>query len=170
MYNIGDTVVYGSSGVMTVVDICDESFSGQTRRYYVLAGGASNLASKTFVPLDSERLVAQMRPLVTKDEIFDILHNMDRYPEPEWVPDNRARQEVFKSIMESGDRGRIIAMIRSIHKTGIRRSEEGKKNYLSDENLMNKAQRILYAELAIVLGIPEGEVGDFIERECGVKV
>lgn len=167
MHSIGDVVVYGSSGVMRVVDISEESFAGQTHRYYVLCGGASNLNSKTFVPLDNEKLVAQMRPLVTKEEILDILHNMDRYPEPEWIPDTRARQEMFKSIIESGDRGRIIAMIRSIQRTGLRRNAEGKKNYLSDENLMNKAQRILYTELSIVLGISEDEVVDFIERECG---
>ena len=165
MHNIGDIIVYGSSGVMRIVDIRDEVIGGDVRKYYVLCSNVTSLNSQTFVPVDNERLVSQMRPLLTKREVLDILHNIESYPEPKWIPENRARTENFKTILESGDRGRILAMIRSIYKTGLRRVEEGKKNYLSDENIMNKAEKILYAEFSIALGIPEEEVPEFVARE-----
>ncbi len=167
MHNIGDTVVYGLSGVMRIVYVTDEKIGGSLRKYYVLASDGSGISARTFVPVDNEALVSQMRPLLTKEEIYDILHNIERYPEPEWIEDSRARHESFKAIMESGDRGRIIAMIRSIYKTGLRRNEEGKKNYLSDESLMNKAERILYREFSIVLEIPEENVHALIANESG---
>lgn len=166
MYQVGDTVVYGASGVMRIVDIRDESFAGATRTYYVLSGAASNLNSHTFVPIDNEQLTALMRPLTSRAEIDRIIKNPDDYPEPEWVPETRARGERYKAILESGDRGAIIAMIRAIRKTGKRRIEEGKKNYLSDENVMNKALKILGTEFSIVLDIPEPDAIALIYAEC----
>lgn len=165
MNNIGDTVVYGSSGVMSIVDITDEVVLGTRRRYYVLCADAGGTMARTFVPLDNEKLTSQMLPLLSKEEALGIIRGMKTYPELTWIEESRARHEHFKSIMESGDRAKILAMIRSIKDAGLRRLEQGKKNYLSDEGLMAKAEKILYRELSIVLGIPEEDIPAFIEEE-----
>ena len=165
MHKIGDKVVYGSNGVMTVTDIRDETILDVSRKYYVLQPYNVKSASLTYVPTDNEELVAQMRPLLSRDEILSIIHSIDDFPETEWVQNNRMRSEKFKSIMESGDRTKIIAMIGAIYRSGLKRLEEGKKNYLSDENLMHKAEKLLYSEFALVLGISEEEVPDFIAKE-----
>ena len=165
MHKIGDKVVYGSNGVMTVTDIRDETILDVSRKYYVLQSYNVKSASLTYVPTDNEELVAQMRPLLSRDEILSIIHSIDDFPETEWVQNNRMRSEKFKSIMESGDRTKIIAMIGAIYRSGLKRLEEGKKNYLSDENLMHKAEKLLYSEFALVLGISEEEVPDFIAKE-----
>ncbi len=165
MLGVGDNVVYGANGVMTVVDIREETVADVKRRYYVLRAAGTNSDSLTFVPVDNEALVAMMRPLLTREEILSILHTQESEPELEWVRDNRQRAERFKKIIDSGDRARIIAMIRSIYKTGLRRGEEGKKNYLSDETAMRRAERLIASEFSIVLGIPEEKVPEFIENE-----
>ena len=165
MLGVGDNVVYGSNGVMTIVDIRDETVGDVARKYYVLRAAGAHSDSLTFVPVDNESLVSMMRPLLTKKEILDILHSQDDAAGLEWVKDNRARSERFKKIIDSGDRAKIIAMIRSIYKTGLRRSEEGKKNYLSDENTMHRAEKLIASEFSIVLGIPEEEVPECLARE-----
>lgn len=167
MHGIGENIVYGSSGVMTIIDIREEVVLGEVKKYYVLKASGAHSDSLTFVPVDNERLVSMMRPLLTKGEILDILHSANDAPECEWVKDNRVRSERFKNILDSGDRARMISMIRSIYKTGQRRVEEGKKNYLSDENAMRKAEKLINSEFAIVLGIPEEQVPAFIAAECG---
>ena len=165
MHSIGDKVVYGANGVMSIVDIREECVADIVKKYYVLRANGAHSDSLTFVPVDNEKLVRAMRPLLTKDEILELLHSVNVDEECEWVRDNRARSERFKNIMNSGDRAQIISMIHSIYKTGLRRGEEGKKNFLVDENAMHKAEKILYSEFSIVLGIPEDEVPAFIERE-----
>jgi CarD family transcriptional regulator len=169
MHKIGENVVYGASGVMTVVDIREETVGDNNRSYYVLAPYGSHAPSYTFVPLDNEALVAQMLPLLTKDEIYEILHSYGGCESIEWINENRARSEYFKTIVESGDRARIMAMIDAIMRSGKRRNDEGKKNYLSDENIMRKAEKIVHLEFSLVLGIPEEEIGAFIEREIAKK-
>ncbi|MBO5907901.1 MAG: hypothetical protein J6Q85_07105 [Clostridia bacterium] len=164
MYKIGDNVVYGSNGVMTVTDIREETIGDVPRSYYVLKSPTANKDSLTFVPIDNEKLTEAMRPLASKERIIEIIDLIPDISEVEWINDNRTRAERFKETVECGSHEDIIAMIKAIWSTGTRRAEEGKKNYLSDEAAMKKAEHVLYSEFSAVLGISEDEVCDFISK------
>lgn len=167
MHKIGDNIMYGANGVMTIVDIRDESIGDISRSYYVLRPMSSRSDSLTFVPTDNEGLVANMRPLLTKDQVVALVHEM-KNPKPiKWINENRPRSDAFKKIMESGDREMMVSMIHAICENAKRREAEGKKNFLSDENAKQKAEKLLYSEFSIVLGIPEEEVPAFIENLIG---
>ena len=171
MHNVGEKVVYSSNGVMEIVDIREELVLDAPKKYYVLcaygAQSASQTASQTFVPVDNEKLVSKMRPLLTREEVMEIIGSLDSIPAAEWIRDNRARSESFKVTIEEGDRVKMISMIKLINKTAERRAEEGKKNYLADENAMQRAEKLLYSEFATVLGIDESDIPDFIEKHRG---
>ena len=164
MHKIGDNVVYGSNGVMTVTDIREEAIGDVPKSYYVLKAPGANKDSLTFVPVDNERLTAAMRPLASRERILEIIEAIPSVSETEWISDNRTRAEHFKSIVESGSHEQIIAMIKAICARGAMRAAEGKKNYLSDEAAMRKAEHVLYSEFSSVLGIDEGEVAQFISE------
>ena len=163
MHNVGEKIMYGACGVMTIIDIREESIGDVSRSYYVLRPTLARTDSFTFVPMDNERLVSFMRPLLREEEIISLIRSFDSIEPLEWVAENRARQEQFKKIMESGDRTQLVAMIRAIDESGKRREAEGKKNFLSDENAKAKAQKLLYTEFAVVLGIPEEQIPDYIQ-------
>ena len=162
MFKIGDNVIYGGNGVMTVVDVRDEIFGDAVRRYYVLHPYGSSAESLYFVPMDNERLVSLMSPLLSRDEYIAVFRSVNELPDCEWGKDGRSRSEIFKGILDSCDRSSIIAMIRTIYKMGALRVEAGKKNYVSDENALRKAERILTTEISIVFGIDESEVKDTV--------
>lgn len=165
MHNIGDKIVYGANGVMIIADIREESIGDVSRKYYVLRPALVRSDSLTFVPTDNEKLVAAMRPLLTQEEIITLLRDSKNAPSLDWVKENRARQEKFKKILDSGDRAMLIAMIRAIDECAIRREAEGKKNFLADEGVKMRAEKLLTSEFSIVLGIPEDEVRAFVEKE-----
>ena len=167
MYKIGDNVVYGSNGVMTVVDVRDESFGDAVRKYYVLHPYGSGSESLVFVPVDNEKLLAIMSPLLSREEYISIFRSVRSLPDCEWGKDGRSRTEIFKSILDSCDRAKIISMIRTIYKMGEKRALEGKKNFVSDENALRKAERILTVEISLVFGIDESEVKDTVLCEMG---
>lgn len=167
MHRIGDKIIYGAFGVMTIVDIREESALDVSRSYYVLKPTLLSTESLTFVPADNERLVSFMRPLMTRDEVIELLH-YSKDPEPmEWIVENRARQESFKRLLESGDRKRIVSMICAINESGKRREAEGKKNFVTDENIKAKAEKLLRSEIAVVFDIPEDGVKILIENIIG---
>ena len=162
MYGIGEKVIYGAQGVMEIVDIVDQTVGDVTRKYYVLREYASPTSSLTYVPKDNETLVSQLKPLLSRDEIFEAIKKANA-TEIEWIEENRARSENYKRMLASADRVNILAMIQMVRKTGVRREEEGKKNFIADENVMRKAEKMINSEFSIVLGIPEDEVEAFIE-------
>ncbi len=166
MFKTGDKLIYGSLGVVELTDIREEEVGGVRRKYFVLSPLGAPASSLTFVPCDNEKLVSTMRPLLTKEEIDEIIKSAKSTPDEEWIEDNRARSERFKKIISSGDRAEIITMIKAIYTEGKRRSSDGKKNYLADENVMKRAERLVYSEFAAVLGIAEEDVPRYI-MECG---
>lgn len=163
MFSIGEKVVYGAYGVMDIVDMRDVAFDDRIRRYYVLCEVGGNSASETLVPMDNETVVSQMKRLLTPDEMTAAIREAKEKTDLPWLPDNRARAEYFKTVIASGDRVAILVMIRSIVEAGKRRATEGKKNFLSDETAMRKAEKVLYSEISLVMGIPLAGVAEFIE-------
>jgi len=164
MYCTGDKVVYGALGVMEIIEITDQTVGDVTRKYYVMKEYSSNSPSLTYVPLDNETLTSQMKPLLTRDEIIEVIRKAKNSPPLEWIEDNRARSEAYKKILSTADRALMLSMIDSVYKTGIRREEEGKKNYIADENSMRRAEKLINSEFALVLGIPESDVPEFIKN------
>ena len=57
MYGIGDRVVYGAFGVMEIVDVVEQTFGGEAKKYYVMREYSSQSSSLTYVPLDNELLL-----------------------------------------------------------------------------------------------------------------
>jgi RNA polymerase-interacting CarD/CdnL/TRCF family regulator len=163
MYKIGDKVVYSSFGVMEIVDIRTEKVAAVSREYYILESICGLGCSQTFVPKDNDQLVSNMHPILTKSEMLDFIRKMESIPPLDWIADNRARSDRFKSLIESVDREAMISMIKLVRATAVRRAAEGKKNYLADENAMNKAQRLISSEISTVFEISEDEVASFVE-------
>ena len=170
MHKVGEKIMYGANGLMEIVDVRTETIADEPRKYYVLQELNSRSASQTFVPVDNKKLVASMRPLLTKSEIEQLLAKAkeNKLSDLEWHQDNRLRSEQFRKIIESGDREGILSLIRTVYENGVKRQREGKENYLTDENLMRKAERLISQEFSEVLGISEDDVADYIKQsvEC----
>ena len=164
MYAIGDKILYGTLGVMEIVDISEQPVGDVTKQYYVLKEYASPSSSLTYVPTDNELLLGNIKPLLTKEEIVQVIKEAKESPLLEWIEDNRARAEFYKKVLATLDRAKMLVMIDTVIDTGKRREKEGKKNYIADENSMRKAEKMISTEFALVLGIPESEVPAFIKK------
>lgn len=165
MHQVGENIVYGSVGVMTVLDRRDEVILGEKKEYFLLSEYGRDGSSVTYVPCDNERLVSLMRSVLTKEEIADAIARAGLMDDMEWKPDNRSRTDLFKTVLESGDRAAILVMIRSIHRAGLRRAAIGKKNFLTDENFMKRAEKLIASEFALSMGVTVAEVLEIIERD-----
>ena len=165
MFKIGDNIIYGVSGVMTVMDLRKERITGEEKTYYLLSEYGKTNSSITYVPVDNEKLISGMHHLLSKDEILAAISRAAELSDLEWIADNRQRAEAYRGILRSMDRLSILVMIRTIHNTGLRRAAMGKKNFLADEGVMQNAERILIEEFSIVLCISKDEVKNILDRE-----
>ena len=162
-FKIGESLIYGTVGLVEIVDIRQDSAVGTVHEYYVLRECASASDSQIFVPTDNGKLVSNMRPLISCREAKRLL-SLDKRMPVEWVRDNRLRSEKFRAVIESGNREAILSLISAIQNVKRERIAAGKKNYLLDENILEKAKRLIISEFSAVLKKTEAEIREILEK------
>ena len=163
----GSTVLYGSHGVCRVTGTASRDFGGREALYYVLEpvydGGGT-----IFVPVDNPALSAKMRRVLTAEEDRAMIREM---PEEEPIPlgDTARQREISGEILRSGDRRRLVQLIKTLHVRQQARREQRKKPCAQDERIMKEAEKLLYEEFAYALNIRRDQVLPFILQELGER-
>ena len=165
MLNKGDVISYGTTGVCRVEGECEQTVKGQKRRYLVLKP-VHKQNSTVYVPLDNDVLKDKFKPLLTGDEIEEIIKEM---PEENslWKESSSERAELYSQILESGDRKRLAQLVRTLYLRQKSLLAKGRHLHSLDERFFKNAESLLFDEFSAVLGITQDEVFDFIENKLG---
>lgn len=156
MYAVGDKIIYGSSGVCIVEEICTPDFSREERgrKYYKLRPiyGTETI----YAPIDT---AAFMRPVMSRQEAEKLIA---RIPDIEaFVSDSRSvtvvRQQ-YEELFRGHDCETYIQLVKGIYKKG----KNGKKLGQTDQRYMKRAEEVLHGELAVALGITPDQVPEYI--------
>ena len=163
MLQINDTILYGAEGACTVADITEQEVGGKTVRYYVLQP-IYNPRSTVYVPVDNPILTAKMRRVLSKEEILRIIEDMPNQPS-QWIEDEEQRKETYRDILRRGDRIELVRMIKALYDHQQVQRQKGKHLHAVDEYLFKEAEKMLYDEFALVLGIKPDQVVPFITHQ-----
>lgn len=160
MFEKGQYIVYGTSGVCRVEDITTMNMDGisNDRLYYVLAP-LSQSGGKIFTPTDNRK--TPMRDVLTKEEADLLIKDIPEIEEL-WITNERAREEMYKACMRSCDCREWIKIIKTLYLRKQERTAQGKKITSTDEKYLRLAEDHLYSELSIPLGIPKDGMGSYI--------
>ena len=156
MYQIGETVLYGTEGVCTIAEVREMKIGREKASYYVLQP-VHREGATIFVPLANETLLAKMRPLLSAAEIDGLLQCV-RSDEPVWIEDATVRKEEFRRILTAGDRKELLGMY--LHREAL--NGKGKRLRTNDEQMLRDAEKLLNDEFALVLNIKPREVPEYI--------
>ena len=167
MMKIGTYVVYGGQGVCRIEDIRRENLTGEQKDYYILSP-ADDPKMTVYVPVDSATLTGQMRALLSEGELDTLLRDGNRDGSLEWINDPRQRNEAFKGILNSGDRKMLFRLLHTIHERKKEQEAIGRKLYAADEQILERAEKLLHGEIAAILHIPTAEVSDYITKRLGL--
>lgn len=160
MFNVGDYIVYGNSGVCKVEEIGKLNVSGiQNDHIYYTLNPVYSKGSKIFTPIDNDKVI--MRPVITKEDANALIQNMKEI-KTLWVNDEKRREEVYKGALRTCNCIDYVKIIKTLYERKQNRLNEGKKVSSSDERYLHAAEDSLYGELAIALDIPKTEVCDYI--------
>lgn len=163
MFEQGQALAYGASGICRYDGTIRQKSGNRFVSYYVLKP-VYNQGSTVYVPVDNEKLVARIRPLLSQREILDMIHGLPQAEELR-VEDEGERQSVYREILQTGDRRKILQVIKSLHLRQSRCRQAGRKFHAVDERLLKDAEAVLHEEFAFVLGLPREQVQPFILRE-----
>lgn len=160
MFEKGNYIVYGTSGVCKVEDITTMNMDGisRDRLYYVLSP-LSQAGGKIFTPVDNQKSL--MRGIVSEEEAVSLI---DEMPEIEalWIANDKQREANYKECMKSCDCREWVKIIKALYTRKMERNAQGKKITSTDEKYLKMAEEALYSELSIPLGIPKSEMVDYI--------
>lgn len=163
MPQLGDRVVYGIHGVCSIVAIEQQMIDRKKTDYFVLQP-LEQPDSRYYVPVHNQIAVSKLRPLLSVEELEDLLQSpCDGIVT--WIEDENQRKNKYREMINSGDRGALLCMIRLLHDHKQTQLAAGRKFHLCDENFLKDAKKVLSAEFALVLGIPKQDVGAYIEEK-----
>ncbi len=159
MFDVNDTVVYGTSGVCVISEIQEMQMMGKRRTYYVLKPIDSS-AAKVFVPMENESLTAKMKRVMSRAEAEQLLG--DRELSVRWIEDRHEREEKYSEIISGGDKKKILSVLRLLYAEKLRAESLGKKQYAADKRVMAIAEKIIGDEFCYVMKLPKGGVAKYI--------
>lgn len=166
MYQIGDYVVYGSTGVCQIRDITTEKpLGGAPLDYYVMS---PIFTKSTIVKTPVNIVKVKIRPTITSDEAKELLKSASEI-EPYWDDNYRTRNETFRQAAHSCDCGQWLWLVKSIKIKAEQLAKVNKKIRQTDELFLGTAEKLLCGELAVVLQKEYDEIKNLLEHKftCG---
>lgn len=166
MFEIGEVVSYGTTGICTVEEIRMESVSrsGIKKQPFYILRPASTPSCVTMVPVSNEQLTGKMRRVLKKPEIDAMIARVRGQCLP-WIEDSRQRAEAYSLILSKGITEELLLLIASLYQEKRRRTEDGRRFGLTDERLLSSAARMVSEEFSYALSIPKSKVTAYIAEK-----
>jgi len=157
MYQIGDLILYGRTGVCRVENI--NCASADAPACYTLRPLYQKCCIT--IPVDSDKIFT--RPIISKDQAQQLIREMPDIPaEPYHNRNLNQLRSHYKEWIESHSCRELVAMAKSLHLKRLEAEAQKKKFGAVDERFMKEAEDLLYGEFAAALEIERSEVPDYI--------
>ena len=101
MLQVGTQVVYGIHGVCCIIDVEVRRVDRKKVEYFVLEP-RDQPGARFFVPMHNEVALSKLRPLLTKDELENLILS-DTTHQDCWVSDENQRKQRYREVINGGD-------------------------------------------------------------------
>ena len=163
MYQIGDYVVYGGSGVCQVMGVGTPASSAcdRHRAYYTLRPLAGT--ETIYVPVDTR---VSMRPVLTRQEADALILQLPGLPEcPVDTKNPQLRSHAYQESFRANDSAELARLLKTIHHKDSDARRAGRQPGKVDTRYRKRAEGLLYGELSVALGIPQDSVPQYIHQK-----
>jgi CarD family transcriptional regulator len=155
MPQVGDLTIYQEHGICRIDDICDKTYGGKTREYYVLRPIENGQDLTINLPVESKKKM--LLKLMDRNEAEAVLKSFHSEG-VEWIDQNSQRKQQYTKQINSGDRLEIAKVVNTLLRKKNKVEANGKKFYKNDEEMLQSIQSILFKEMALALDTTEAAV------------
>ena len=162
MFNIGEKVVYGKTGVCEITDICEmkSPVNGEKRTYYKMKP-VSAQNNTVYAPTDGGKVF--MRAVISRDEALRLISLIPSVRSHDFSGMSPAEiREYYNDKLNSHKLSDLAELAISIYS---KNRDSGKKAGTVDMKYKHEAESLLHGELATALGISESDVPNFIAEQ-----
>ena len=153
MYQVGELILYGRTGVCRVEEI--GAADGETQQYYVLRPLYQNCTIR--IPVAGGKVYS--RPIISRTEAKKLIRRM---PELEAAPyynrNLNQLREHYRACMENLSCEDLVLLTKSLYRKKQEAEAQRRKFGAVDERFMKEAEDLLYGELAAALDIERDSV------------
>ncbi len=160
MHSVGEVVVYGVQGVCRIHELCRRKFDRVEKEYFLLRP-IFDTRSVIYVPTDKPELVDQMRPVLTREEVDDLITTLSGSAY-DWLEDDDDRKDFCAEVIRSGDRGALMQLISMLYSRNEALKGQKKHFHIADERSLKRAEKLLHEEFAYVLDLTPDEIPAYI--------
>ena len=165
MFQIGERVVYGFHGVCRVADL-EERVIDRKRAVYMVLEPMGPGSSRFYVPTHNAAAMSKVKRMLSGEELESLLLSPS-VRNGKWIPEENLRKQTYRSLISSGDREKLMQMVRCIYLYKAEQAAAGKRCHLCDENFLRDAEKLLTAEIAIILDMTPEEAKQYLR--CRLK-
>lgn len=165
MFEIGDLLVYSTTGICRVENLCRPNLTGKDREtlYYQL----NPLYQDGLIYAPVENCKVTMRAPLSLQEARELLALIPTlYPETFRAPTTQALTQHYQAILRSHDCEKLTVLLLSIYTKRQQAEAQNRRLGLVDERYLKQAERLLCGELAAVLQMDYEEVQSLIIRRA----
>ena len=166
MYVAGDRVLYGSHGVCRVTALEERKIDRKIVTYLALEPEGQPGASY-LVPTHNAAAMAKLCPVLSREGLEDLLSS-DEIRQGEWIEDGNQRKLLYRELISSGNRVKLLQMICALHRHKDARLAEGKKFHQSDEGFLRGAERLACSEIGCVLELDPQQAKAYLREKLSV--
>jgi CarD family transcriptional regulator len=163
MYQTGDFIVYGDTGICKITDISTMSATSKQSPalYYTLTPLFQNCVIHT--PVHGAKVF--MRPAITKEMANRIIDDIPSATITTYH--SRSVNDLthhYQSSFASHKCESLVDLTMSIFAKKQELEKQGRKPGATDEKYMKRAEELLFGELSVALGIPKDDVPAYISK------
>lgn len=162
MYQIGDMVVYGGSGVCQVTAVGPLACQpGSRRPYYTLR--PLHGTEIIYAPVDCK---VSIRPMLTAEEAELLIRQLPAVPAENLEGSSNVQllSRRYQDAFRSNSCLDLIKLLKTIHQKDSAARREGKRPGKVEGHFRKRAEELLYGEFSATLHIPMDEVPSYIHR------
>ena len=161
VYQVGDLIYYGNTGVCKIVEISPSSLPGAAKGqlYYTIRPLYQECV--IYVPVDSDKVF--IRPVISREEAERLIDQIPTIRVEAYH--GRVISELaqhYESALRTHDCGDLIELTMSIYAKKRNAEEQKRKFGMVDERFMKRAEDLLFGELAAALGMDRDDVPGYI--------
>ncbi|PXV96160.1 CarD family transcriptional regulator [Lachnotalea glycerini] len=157
-YQVGEKVMHPVEGACYVKGIITMKRGNKEHQYYKLVP-LLNETTVVYIPVISQN-ANRIRKIMSVNEIDKIPNELNKI-EINWISDNRKRQESFSTVIKSCDTVKITKIIIMMLQRELEKPLQS-----MDKDILCKAQKLAYSEIAIV----KGKTFEEVKQEMKNKV
>ena len=161
MFQKGDHVICGASGICSVESITTMRMPGADEKEYYLLKPVFSPQSTVYIPVNHPE--GSLRKALTKEEALALIDEIPSLPEIK-IPDEKKLEYIYKEYLLSNNISRLVMLVKTIYKRREMRIRKGNKSTALDNRYFKQAEEFIHGELAVALSIPKDQVRDFISE------